>query len=51
VIYLTVLAILLGLFALKLTKVAVLLALAAAIIFSVARSDLFRDIFDKKDKR
>ncbi len=49
--YLILLAILLGLFALKLTKVAALFALAAMIVFSIARSSIFRDIFDRKDKK
>jgi hypothetical protein len=49
--YLIILAILLALFALKLTKMAVILVLAAVIIFSIARSSVFRDFFGKKDKR
>jgi len=49
--YLIILAVLLGLFALKLTKVAALLALAALIVYSIARSDFFKELFDRKDKR
>jgi hypothetical protein len=48
--YLIILGILLALVALKLTKMAVIFVLAALIIFSIAKSSIFRGLFGKKDK-
>jgi len=48
--YLIIIAILLALIALKLTKMAVIFSLAGLIIFSIAKSSIFRDFFGKKDK-
>ncbi len=48
--YLIIIAILLALVALKLTKMAVIFDLAALIVFSIAKSSIFRDFFGKKDK-
>jgi hypothetical protein len=48
--YLIIIGILLALVALKLTKMAVIFVLAALIIFSIAKSSIFRDFFGRKDK-
>ena len=48
--YLIIIGILLALVALKLTRLAVIFVLAALIIFSIAKSSLFRGFFGKKDK-
>ncbi len=48
--YLIIIGILLALIALKLTKMAVIFVLAALIIFLIAKSSIFRDLFGRKDK-
>jgi len=48
--YFILIAIVLALIALKLTKMAVIFVLAALIIFSIAKSSIVRDFFGKKDK-